>query len=137
VDILEIQQWFRLAVPNPTDRNRGVQIGCHLEESAEFAIAIGDPELAQKLHAMATYYKEAGRKANHHVDRLELLDACCDGIVTLVGVAHMFGFDLGRALAEVNRSNWSKFVDGVPVFDANGKIAKPPTYTPPKLDRYV
>ena len=35
--------------------------------------------------------------------------------------------------AWVSRSNWSKFVDGQPQFDENGKIAKPSTYRKPDL----
>ena len=69
--------------------------------------------------------------------RTELLDALCDQIVTAVGVAHMFGLDIEGALAEVNRSNWSKFVDGKPTFDANGKIAKPATYSKPDLTPFL
>ena len=49
----------------------------------------------------------------------------------------MFGLGIEGALAEVNRSNWSKFVDGAPVFDANGKIAKPATYSKPNLEQFV
>ena len=49
----------------------------------------------------------------------------------------MFGLDIEGALAEVIRSNYSKFVDGKPVFDANGKIAKPATYSPPDLTAFV
>ena len=51
--------------------------------------------------------------------------------------SHMFGLDIEGALAEVIRSNYSKFVDGKPVFDANGKIAKPATYSPPDLTAFV
>ena len=63
----------------------------------------------------------------------ELLDALCDQIVTAVGVAHMFGMNIEGAMDEVNRSNFSKFVDGKPVFNEHGKIIKGPNYTPPDL----
>lgn len=29
--IKKIENWFKAAVPNPTDDNRRVQLGCHLE----------------------------------------------------------------------------------------------------------
>jgi predicted HAD superfamily Cof-like phosphohydrolase len=69
--------------------------------------------------------------------RVELLDALCDQIVTAVGVAYMMGMDIEGALAEVNRSNWSKFEGGVPVFNEQGKIAKGVEYTPPELSDYI
>jgi predicted HAD superfamily Cof-like phosphohydrolase len=69
--------------------------------------------------------------------KIELLDSLADQIVTAIGVAHMFGFDISGALAEVNRSNFSKFEDGKPVFDANGKITKGKNYTPPELTPYI
>ena len=40
------------------------------------------------------------------------------------------------ALHEVNRSNWSKFVDGNPVFDENMKIVKGPNYFKPDLSKF-
>ena len=33
-----------------------------------------------------------------------------------------------EAVGRVNKSNWSKFVNGKPIFDENGKIAKGPDY---------
>ena len=69
--------------------------------------------------------------------RRELLDALCDQIVTAVGVAYMLGMDIQGALNEVNRSNWSKFVDGKAVFNEQGKIAKSENYTPPQLVEFV
>ena len=69
--------------------------------------------------------------------RAELLDDLCDQIVPAVGVAYMLGMDIEGALAEVNRSNWSKFEGGVPVFNEHGKIAKGVEYTPPELSDYI
>jgi predicted HAD superfamily Cof-like phosphohydrolase len=70
--------------------------------------------------------------------RVELLDALCDQVVTAIGVAYMMGMDIEGALAEVNRSNWSKFKGGfVPVFNEHGKIAKCAEYTPPELSDYI
>ena len=66
-----------------------------------------------------------------------MLDALCDQIVTAIGVAHRFGFDIQGALAEVNRSNWSKLVDGQFQHDANGKVIKPADYSPPNLAPFV
>lgn len=139
--IHHIRDWFKLAVPTPTDKNRAVQIGCHFEEVAEMGDAIGAETLAQTAHATAEIYKvdltEGIPVSATHFNRQELLDALCDQIVTAVGVAHMFDMDIEGALTEVNRSNWSKFVDGKPTFHANGKIAKPVTYSKPDLTTFV
>lgn len=139
----EVLQWFKLAVPEPDWSNKVVQIGCHFEEVAEMMQAMNyqsrdvqssadgfksfrdDEELASDYLA----FEEFGKK--------EFLDSLCDQIVTAIGVAHMFGCDIVGALNEVNRSNFSKFVDGKPVFNAQGKISKPDSYNPPVLDAFL
>ena len=135
--IATIKDWFQLAVPEPTDKKRAVQIGVHLEEVAEMAATLNDADLAATIDVISEQYKTDTTIRLDTVDRTELLDALCDQIVTAVGVAHMFGLDIEGALAEVTRSNYSKFVDGAPVFDANGKIAKPATYSKPNLEQFV
>ncbi|SSX60346.1 nucleoside triphosphate pyrophosphohydrolase family protein [Actinobacillus lignieresii] len=70
-------------------------------------------------------------------DKVELLDALCDQIVTAIGVAHMFGMNIQGALQEVANSNDSKFEDGKPVFNEQGKIAKGKHYFKPNLERFV
>ena len=134
-----IKQWFKIAVPETTDKNRAVQLGCHFEEVAEMLAAIGETFIAERLALIATQYKKDSEVEINEpgLDRIELLDALCDQIVTAVGVAHMFGLDIEGALAEVTRSNYSKFVDGKPTFDADGKIAKPATYSKPNLEQFV
>ena len=134
--IAAIKTWFVEALPEPTDKNRAVQIGCHYEEVAEMlqTLPTHHPCLRDDLADIANQYKKRHPGVDTHaVDRQELLDALCDQIVTAVGVAHMFGMDIESALTEVNRSNWSKFVDGKPVFNEHGKIAKGPNYTEPDI----
>lgn len=137
--ISDIKGWFELAVPEPTDKNRAVQIGVHFEEVGEMlqTLPTHHPCLRDDLGDVANGYKKRHEVNGEDVDRIELLDALCDQIVTAVGVAHMFGMDIEGALAEVTRSNWSKFVDGKPTFDANGKIAKPATYSKPDLTPFL
>lgn len=133
-----INLWFKRAVPQPTPKNQAVQLGVHYEEVAEMALAMQDHALAGQLTQWAASYKKLGASMLDEVqDRKELLDSLCDQIVTAVGLAHMYGLDINGALQEVNRSNWSKFVDGEPVFDDNGKIKKGPNYSPPELDKFV
>lgn len=134
--IKSIKTWFERAVPEPTNKNRAVQIGCHFEEVGEMLGSIGC--IDHRIHEDAHFFKKDCSGIHiEDVNRQELLDSLCDQIVTAIGVGHMFGMDVLGALAEVDRSNWSKFVAGQPVFDANRKIAKPVSYTPPDLSQFV
>ena len=144
--IKRILNWFQAAKPTPTAKDVMTQIGCHFEEVAEMAASIHDDILRVEANASAASYKNMGQPENfdrwaHKVysgmGELELLDALCDQIVTAVGVAYMMGYDIEGALAEVCRSNESKFEDGKPVFDSNGKIAKSKNYTAPDLARFI
>ena len=138
--IHSIKEWFNAAKPNPSTADVCVQIGCHYEEVSEMSAALCDDDVAHELAATALAYKmNRGRYLGANADaRVELLDALCDQVVTTVGVAYMMGMDIEGALAEVNRSNWSKFKDGfIPVFNAHGKIVKCAEYTPPELSDYI
>ena len=66
--------------------------------------------------------------------RTDFLDSLADQVVTSVGVAHCAGMNMTEACKRVNASNWSKFVDGQPVFNEAGKIAKGPDYRKPNLE---
>lgn len=70
-------------------------------------------------------------------DRIGLLDSLADQIVTATGVGTFLGMNVPGALAEVNRSNYSKFEDGEPVFNENKKVMKGKDYTPPDLTPYI
>ena len=141
--IHSIKEWFKAAKPEPTVKDAWVQIGCHYEEVAEMADALWDKEVLESAENAADNYKATEDCFIYFLEdlserqRIQLLDAICDQIVTAVGVAYMLGMDIEGALAEVNRSNWSKFKDGVPVFNAHGKIAKGVQYTPPELSNYI
>ena len=142
--IHNIKEWFKAAKPEPTVKDAWVQIGCHYEEVAEMADALWDDELQESAVNAANAYKDADDYCIYFLEcltesqRIEVLDAICDQIVTAVGVAYMMGMDIEGALAEVNRSNWSKFKGGiVPVFNEHGKIVNGADYTPPELSDYI
>ncbi len=141
--IYSIKEWFKAAKPEPTVKDAWVQIGCHYEEVAEMADALWDEEVLESAENTANDYKDTEDCFIYFLEdlsasqRIQLLDALCDQIVTAVGVAYMMGMDIEGALAEVNRSNWSKFEGGVPVFNEQGKIAKGAEYTPPELSDYI
>ena len=131
--IKKIKEWFEEAVPTPTDTNKRVQTGVHLEEVAEMCKAMVLP-IASEIDFHANHYKTGTSLIDEtNIDRKELLDALCDQIVTAVGIAHMYNLDIVEGLHRVNKSNWSKFVDGKAVFDENGKIKKGPDYHKPDL----
>ena len=140
--IHSIKEWFKAAKPNPSTADVCVQIGCHYEEVSEMS-AVLDDDVDDELVDTAILYKikhsaYIGVLEELSADaRVELLDALCDQVVTAVGVAYMMSMDIEGALAEVNRSNWSKFEGGVPVFNEQGKIAKGVEYTPPELSDYI
>ena len=141
--IHSIIEWFKAAKPNPSTADVVVQIGCHYEEVSEMN-AVLNYDVEYMLEATAEEYEMyysgylgAALEELSADARVELLDSLCDQIVTAVGVAYMMGMDIEGALAEVNRSNWSKFEGGVPVFNEQGKIAKGVEYTPPELSKYI
>ena len=141
--IHSIKEWFKAAKPNPSTADACVQIGCHYEEVSEMSAVLQD-DMEYPLTGAALLYQMKSRGYLDAVgelsadERVELLDALCDQIVTAVGVAYMMGMDIEGALAEVNRSNWSKFKGGVvPVFNEHGKIVKGVDYTPPELSDYI
>lgn len=144
MDILQsIKWWFDQAVPEPTDKNKVTQLGVHVEEFAEMLVSLDLEHSITHIEVdqLARFYKEASEKSVigvlENVNRNDLADSLADQIVTAIGVAHMFGIDIEGALKEVNRSNYSKFVDGKPIFDENGKIKKPDTYSPPDLTPFI
>ncbi|MCP3680549.1 MAG: nucleoside triphosphate pyrophosphohydrolase family protein [Gammaproteobacteria bacterium] len=136
--ISEAKSWFEQAIPEPTYEQRCIQVGCHFEEVSEMAKAIGDFDLEFEISIAANEYKkEVGFIPDQCINRIELADSLADQIVTAVGTAYMYGIDIIGALAEVNRSNFSKFEDGKPVFDENGKITKGLNYKKPDLTKFI
>ncbi len=66
-------------------------------------------------------------------DIVEIADALTDLLYVVYGAGHAYGIDLDQCFAEVHRSNMSKFVDGKRIKNAEGKVMKPSTYSPPDL----
>ena len=131
-----IASWINEAKPTPTDRDVQVQLGVHFEEVTEHLDTLKGLDETSRValvEAQAVLrYLASGLKQDfvkvEIADRKEFLDACCDQIVTATGSAHLAGMSIVEAVIRVNQSNWSKFVNGKPIFDENGKIAKGPDY---------
>lgn len=137
--------WFELAHPAPTSKQLHTQTGVHFEEVAEMLEEMkGTDRLTSVLiHSAMTALTVLGdhlkRGDNLFTipDRKLFLDALCDQIVTATGVGRDCHFPMVAALTEVNASNWSKFVDGKPIFNEQGKIMKGPNYFKPDLSAFV
>ena len=139
-----IEMWHEKARPLPTSQDLNVQTGCHFEEVMEMVASMsGDDEYADmlldRLHTALTVVSLGLKQGTikyriKDENRMEFLDSLCDQIVTAVGVGHCAGMNVVEGTRRVNSSNWSKFVNGKPEFDKNGKIMKPDTYMPPNLE---
>lgn len=138
-------EWFAEAVPTPTDKNLHVQLGAHFEEVGEMVETL--VPLDQKTAELLINAEDALRSLATHLKTTEgvitvtdpkaFLDGVADQLVTAAGSGYMMSMDVVGALGEVNRSNWSKFQDGIAVFDENGKIKKGPDYSKPNLDPFL
>lgn len=150
--IQQIKRWFQLAVPAPTEQNIHSQLGVHFEEVSEMLDVLKEAgaryAMREQLGFVADTVSFVERRLKEGIqgisinladlDRIELLDALCDQIVTAVGVAHMLDLDIEGALKEVADSNDSKFDDdGRPIFNEQMKIMKGPNYFRPDLTKFI
>ena len=87
----------------------------------------------QAIEILAKDLKE-GRVKVAALNRKEFLDAIADQVVTGVGVGYCADMDTVTAIRRTDQSNWSKFVDGEPLRDENGKIIKGPDFKPVNLE---
>lgn len=135
-------EWFETAIPEPNERNVQTILGVHFEEVAEMVATLkGTDRLTQSiltqtlvaLHGLALHLKTSQPGSVQVTNQTELLDAVCDQIVTSAGVGYHYGHNVVGAVDEVNRSNFSKFVNGKPLFDQNMKIIKGPNYEKARL----
>jgi hypothetical protein len=145
--ITQIKRWLETAFPKPTEKDQATQIGVHLEEVAEFMEAIGShktatilvQDVSDNFKQSPNIYQDADGNAITLPEdfKIQMLDALCDQIVTATSVAHSMGFNIVGAIKEVNASNWSKFEDGKPLYDANGKVIKGKHYFKPNLKPFL
>lgn len=73
-------------------------------------------------------------------DKVEMLDAVCDILVTVFGLAAKAGINqyIPETFREVMNSNWSKLdADGNPVYYDSGKIGKSDLYYPPNISEII
>ena len=142
--------WLHACGKGKTVKNTSVQIGCDLEEQAEFLQCLelddGDMNLindrlrfvALELEALGKLVKKGLVTARIPKDRrAEALDALCDREVTGNGIAYLS--DMGKEGADqaVLDANDAKLIDGKPVILEGGKIGKPEGWTPANITPFV
>ncbi len=137
----KIEQWHQKARPTPDAAAFNVQLGCHLEEVGEMLdMLYGDDADNAQLLDVAIAIAGLSEKLKSGSATLMItngglfLDSLADQVVTAIGVGHCAGMQTAEACERVNDSNWSKFVDGEPVFNEAGKVAKGPGYAGPDLE---
>ena len=127
-------------------KNKQTQIGVHFEEVAEMLkeLASNDAQVQffinhayDAVQELATVLKRS-EPTIIIKDRLAFLDACCDQLVTTTLSAVLHGMDPVGGLNEVNRSNHSKFTNGVMVkAPITAKWVKGPNYSAPDLTPFI
>lgn len=145
--IKSITNWFKEANPEPENKDIAVQIGVHIEEFREMLSALEkvNPTIIAPanvhLLSVENLFKNLGSEFDFHGlnqdKKVELLDSLADQTVTATGIAYRMRFDFYNALNEVSASNWSKFENGKPIRDSNGKIIKGKNYFKPDLTKFV
>ena len=141
----KLLDWQKTARPEPTQQDKEISVGFHLEEVAEYLdnLYAADPEdtemfnhVAKEVSRLASYIKK-GKIVPRIKVRTEHADALGDQIVTAIGDMYNQGMDVLGVLEEINASLWSKFENGKPVFDENGKVTKGKNYFKPDLSKSV
>ena len=136
--------WLQACEKRPGDFNAlSVQIGCHIEELAEFLseLMVADSNYDAVLQGAIGYLRTVSTAIKtgttdaliQDENRENALKELCDCEVTGNGVAFLAGFDKDAADAIVISSNEDKLVDGQPVILPGGKIGKRPGWQKPSL----
>ena len=135
-------EWFAVVLANDapgTDRFP-VQLGCHLEEVVEMLqeVYVDDSDVNSALEgaiANLTKAAEALKSGQQEVavDRAEAFeDSLLDQRVTGTGLLKMRGADVAESVARVDVANFTKFVEGKPVYKDGGKVGKGPNFWNPE-----
>ena len=140
---ISTDEWFATVLANDapgTDRFP-VQLGCHLEEVVEMLqevyVADYDVNLALEEACLeltkAAEALKAGRQEVSVDNRGAFTDSVLDQRVTGTGLLKMMGVDVAEDVARVDVANFTKFVDGKPLYKEGGKIAKGPNFWNPEF----
>lgn len=118
-------------------------IAVHLEEMAEWLETLEicpDSDYRDMWYVALSNLKQLSTAVKELTVRVEITDrekfadAVGDQIVTATAAGCRNGMNVSAIVAEINKSNWSKFDDnGMPIHDANGKVKKGPNYVKANL----
>lgn len=142
-NVIEQVRTFNLLAGNTDSqynvRQSALYMGLMLEEMAEKLTHLGLTFFATELDILGRHFKAGGYDELFEMDnRANLLDDDVDLVVVTLGSMLSMGVDIHGAFNEVYRSNMTKLQDdGTMAKDANGKIVKPSTYSPPNLAPFV
>ena len=135
-------KWFAVVLENDapgTDRFP-IQMGCHLEEIVEMLVELElEDELQQEVEtAVASLTKVADALKTARADvgtknEVAFNDSILDQRVTGTGLLKMQGVDVAETVARVDVANFTKFVNGKPLYKEGGKIAKGPNFWNPEF----
>jgi predicted HAD superfamily Cof-like phosphohydrolase len=94
----------------PSHKTQLLRIRLLTEETTELLVALGDQDL------------------------VEIADGLADLVYVVAGTALAYGIPLDRVFVEVHRSNMTKvWPDGLVHKREDGKVLKPPGYSPPNI----
>ena len=139
---ISTDEWFAVVLENDapgTDRFP-VQLGCHLEEVVEMLVELElEGELSQEVeNAVASLTKVADALKTAKVEvgtknEAAFCDSLLDQRVTGTGLLKMRGANVAESVARVDVANFTKFIDGKPLYKEGGKIAKGPNFWNPEF----
>ena len=139
---ISTDEWFAVVLANDapgTDRFP-VQLGCHLEEVVEMLqeIYIADSDANSALEeacielTKAAEALKSGRQEVAVGNSEAFEDSLLDQLVTGTGLLKMRGVNVAESVARVDVANFTKFVDGKPVYKEGGKVGKGPNFWNPE-----
>lgn len=98
--IHDILEWFQIVKPNPTEKDKCVQLGAHFEEVFETMVALGVIDSKTDVVRIISndFYLSEAIDKDSLCNYGKMLDVLCHQIVTTVGVAYMMGLDIMGAL---------------------------------------
>ena len=139
---ISTDEWFAVVLVNDapgTDRFP-VQLGCHLEEVVEMLqeIYIADSDANSALEeacielTKAAEALKSGRQEVAVGNSEAFEDSLLDQLVTGTGLLKMRGANVAESVARVDVANFTKFVDGKPVYKEGGKVGKGPNFWNPE-----
>ena len=139
---ISTDEWFAVVIANdaPDTDRFPVQLGCHLEEVVEMlreiwvhipTLDLAIEESCANLTAVADALKAGNaRPTTTNLEAFE--DSLLDQLVTGTGLLKMRGANVAESVARVDVANFTKFVEGKPVYKDGGKVGKGPNFWNPE-----